>query len=222
MNKKILALTLLLGLFTLTACESKNNFDEPVGARYRLTFTTTWSAETHPTQFPSNRHFSGLIGVTHTSANTFWNTGSLASGGIEMMAERGAKEGLLAEFELAGLDSDNVISGGGISVDQTSVSVEFVVEDIAPLVTVVSMLAPSPDWFVGVSGLALFENGEFVDTKTITLRVYDAGTDSGVTFASANADTSPAQAISRLTSDSADSDFENGLPSVATFTFTKL
>lgn len=92
----------------------------------------------------------------------------------------------------------------------------------SPLVTVVSMLAPSPDWFVGVSGISLFEDGEFVESKTISLRVYDAGTDNGLTFGSANADTNPAQPISRLTTDSADSDFENGLPIVGTFTFTKL
>ena len=34
-------------------------------ARYRVRFNATWSATTHPNDFPSAPHFSGLIGGTH-------------------------------------------------------------------------------------------------------------------------------------------------------------
>ena len=48
------------------------------------------------------------------------------------------------------------------------------------------MVAPSPDWFVGVSGLPLFENGQWVEERRIDLVPWDAGTDSGTTFESRN------------------------------------
>ena len=56
-------------------------------ATYDLTFTATWTSSTHPTDFPSNPHFSGMIGGTHNSAVSFWDTGAIASDGIKQMAE---------------------------------------------------------------------------------------------------------------------------------------
>ena len=85
-----------------------------------------------------------------------------------------------------------------------------------PLVTVVSMLAPSPDWFVGVAGLSLLEDGDWVDERVATLFAYDAGTDSGTTYTSPNADTSPPEPIHRI----ATGPLGNGRP-VGTFTFTR-
>ena len=54
------------------------------------------------------------------------------------------------------------------------------------------------------------------------LLLYDAGTDDGATFTSGNADSDPAQPISRLTSESGDTDFTDGAPAVGTFVFEKL
>src|SRR5688500_14268429 len=48
----------------------------PETAPYRVTFDSTWSATTHPQDFPSNAHFSGLIGGTHKAAVTFWEPGA--------------------------------------------------------------------------------------------------------------------------------------------------
>ena len=45
---------------------------------YTVEFESTWSANTHPTDFPSNPHFSGLVGGTHDNSVTFWETGQLA------------------------------------------------------------------------------------------------------------------------------------------------
>ena len=54
------------------------------------------------------------------------------------------------------------------------------------------------------------------------LRLYDAGTDDGTTFTAANADSDPAQPISRLSSESGDTDFTDGNSEVGTFLFEKL
>ena len=67
-------------------------------ARYRVTFEATWSVATHPTNFPANPHFSGLVGATHDETTRIWERGEVASDGIELMAENGGKSQLLAEI----------------------------------------------------------------------------------------------------------------------------
>ena len=48
-------------------------------------------------------------------------------------------------------------------------SVEFQIGRDHPLVTLVAMIAPSPDWFVGVHDLGLIESGDWVDEMTVDL-----------------------------------------------------
>jgi hypothetical protein len=45
----------------------------------------------------------------------------------------------------------------------SSVSLSFEVTQAYAFVSLVSMLAPSSDWFVGASGLSLIENGQWVE-----------------------------------------------------------
>lgn len=190
-------------------------------ATYRLVFNATWSAETHPTDFPSNPHFSGLIGGTHSDAVTFWQEGELASPGIKSMAETGSKTLLQGEVQdaMADGDAEAVISGGGISPSPGSVSVEFTVSVEYPLATVVSMIAPSPDWFVGTSGYPLLQEGQWVDEAVVSLQPYDAGTDSGTTYTSPNQPTVPPVPIFEITGPPLEVD--GMVPPLGTFTFTR-
>ncbi len=92
-------------------------------ATYELTFTSTWSRDTHPTDFPSGPHFSFLIGGTHNSSVNFWTTGQTASNGIRQMAERGWTSILQGEVQQA-INASNayaVIRGGGIGNSPGSV-----------------------------------------------------------------------------------------------------
>lgn len=51
------------------------------------------------------------------------------------------------------------------------------------LLSLVSMIYPSPDWFVGVSGLELCEKEcKWSEGFEVELYPWDAGTDSGVTY----------------------------------------
>ena len=81
------------------------------------------------------------------------------------------------------------------------------------------MVAPSPDWFVGVSGLQMIENGDSADEIVVVLRPHDAGTDSGTTYRSVNQATVPPVPISLITGPP----FIVGssVPAVGTFTFTR-
>ena len=172
---------------------------DPV-ARYVVTFQSDWSRATHPTDWPDDAHYSGLIGGTHTARVTFWQEGQLASPGIQLMAEQGRKSPLDQEVlkAISAGTAEFVLSGGALSGSPRSVSLEFNVSVTFPLVTLVTMVAPSPDWFVGVSGLSLLVNGQWTNETTATLLPWDAGTDSGTSYAAENLASVPAQPIHRL------------------------
>jgi hypothetical protein len=55
---------------TSTTTRTTAPVEKPAGpAQYQLTFEATWSKETHPQDFPSNPHFSPIIGASHTPMN---------------------------------------------------------------------------------------------------------------------------------------------------------
>jgi hypothetical protein len=191
-------------------------------ARYRVTFDASWSAATHPTDIPGNPHFSGLIGGTHGPAVTFWQEGGLASEGMRLMAERGRQSPLDLEVGAAigAGTAQHVLAGDDVPRSPGSASLEFEITRDFPLVTLVTMVAPSPDWFVGVSGLSLIESGGWVAEKVVFLRPYDAGTDSGVTFSSADVVTEPRDSIRPI--DTGPLVEAAAVPHLGTFTFRRI
>ena len=228
MRRTPITLAAVAALLLASACSMGSlagSMETPVQARYRVTFQATWSAATHPTNIPENPHFSGLVGATHNNSIRLWQSGSPASAGIELMAETGGKSLLLEEIEqLIALGSARAaLSGGGLPTSPKSVSLEFDVVSSHPLVTLVSMLAPSPDWFVGVSALTLMtKDGTWKEREVVALRVYDAGTDDGAGFTAEDADSDPHVPIVRLTSESGETDFTDGGDPVGAFVFEKL
>lgn len=190
-------------------------------ASYRVTFTSTWSAATHPQSFPASAHFSGLIGATHDERVTFWSESALASPGIQAMAELGSKSPLDAEVAaaIAAGTARHILSGNGIAPSPGSVSLDFAISATHPRVTLVSMIAPSPDWFVGVSGLSLYSGNRWVDSLVVELRGWDAGTDDGTTYIATDAPAMPHVPIRPLV----DGPFEVGgvVPILGTFTFVR-
>ncbi|MFT5221351.1 MAG: hypothetical protein ACI87H_003498 [Gammaproteobacteria bacterium] len=184
---------ILTGIISLLGACSGSGSGDPDAIRYRVTFSEAWDATNFPTQFPPNSHFSSLIGAVHGPGVDFFELNQGASSGVESMAETGSTFGLRTEVKtaIAAGNALQVISGGGISNANTSVSSEFTVSVAFPLVSLFSMVAPSPDWFVAVDGVDLGDrNGGFVDSLTVDLVVYDSGTDDGVSFTSANSNSS--------------------------------
>lgn len=172
----------------------------PATTRYRVAFTATWSPATHPQDAPDNAHFSPPVGATHNGSVSFWREGSLASEGIRRMAEGGLVSPLDQEIRAA-IDAgtaQHLFTGGGIN-SPGEIGLEFDISQTFPLVTLVTMIAPSPDWFLGVSGVRLFDGTAWVSELTVDLRPWDAGTDSGASFESPDQNTNPRQPITRIT-----------------------
>ena len=172
----------------------------PASATYRVTFRATWDAASHGSSppFPSGAHFSRVVGATHVEELSFWSSGGIATGGIESMAETGAVTAFCNEVQA---EVDGGRAGGCIRGQEASfrspgtVTLAFDVDEGFPFLTLVSMIAPSPDWFVGVDGIALQQGGCWTPRIETDLVGYDAGTDSGTTFAARDADVTPHQPI---------------------------
>jgi hypothetical protein len=110
---------------------------------------------------------------------------------------------------------------GGTASDSIS---NIEVNSQYPLVSFITMIAPSPDWFLGVHDLNLCNTaiGEWQDREVKDLFPYDAGTDSGLTFTSGDVVTNPPVNIHLITNDTEGSlKSDKPIKSFGTFTFVK-
>lgn len=190
MRLRIPALSLLLAAPTLAQGT----------AEYAVTFESTWSNATHPGALPGGAHYSPLIGAVHSGAVEFWAPGGLATPGMESMAETGATTLLRSEINAA-IGAGTALrrlTGPGLGTPSTATITAQLDTDHSQL-TLVTMIAPSPDWFVGVAGLELLEDGRWIDEVTVPLYAWDAGTDSGTAFTSSNQNTNPQEPITLQT-----------------------
>ena len=188
-------------------------------ATYRVTFEGkfTASALASGVSVPSGEHFTTLIGAVHNDSVTFWSDGGTASAGIESMAEIGGTGTLRSEINAAMPNALAVISQSIASGGTATTTVDITLTTGHPLVTLTSMIAPSPDWFVGVSGLSLRNTSDdgWQPSLSVDLFPYDAGTEDGTEFSLSNPDTSPQGAIASI---KGTGKFSN--EPIATLTFT--
>lgn len=76
----------------------------------------------------------------------------------------------------------------------------FRVDKKHPLLSVASMLGPSPDWVVGVSKLNLCQKDcSWKENLIIDLYPWDAGTDNGISYMSPNSETKPREKMKPIT-----------------------
>ena len=138
-------------------------------ARYRVSIQNTWSVDTHPGAFPENAHFSFVAAATHNAQSPFWEEGTFASPGFVKLAETGLSDLLIDEIKASVVvgDSEQVVDlqnwicpGGIIHNNCGKNQFEFEISKSHSYFSMASMLGPSPDWFIGVSGLDLLETGE--------------------------------------------------------------
>ncbi|KAK9304472.1 hypothetical protein QLX08_004229 [Tetragonisca angustula] len=175
-------------------------------AKYEVTFEGLWSRNTHPKDFPSKGwliRFSDVIGASHTVDYRFWKYNGLASTGLRHLAELGSTRKLESELKNKSKKIRTIIKARGISYPNVTgkTFAVFRVDQEHHLMSLVSMIDPSPDWIVGVSGLELcLANGSWIEHKELNLYPYDAGTDDGITYLSPDSPTEPQEPIRRITS----------------------
>ena len=100
----------------------------------------------------------------------------------------------------------------------TTTNLEFEINSSHPLISLVSMLGPSPDWFIGVSGLELRDATGWKQLVEVDLFPYDGGTRTrDDRFALGGPRENPQKAIALIT-DTDDSLLKGSLP-IGRFTF---
>lgn len=167
------------------AMASELSLPSPVA--YEVTMHVFWNAADHPADFPPNLHFSPLAGGPHSEGFRLWQPGEPASPAIEMQAETGDPEPLRNAYRQGGtrvLPNQFAVGDRVDSPGRTTVA--FRTDSEHTFLSVTSRLAPSPDWFVGVAALPLTSGGAWIEEVVIPLCVWDAGTDDGRSYASAN------------------------------------
>ena len=94
-----------------------------------------------------------------------------------------------------------ILPGGpqlGPEVVRTGIDVEVTAN--FSKVSIITMLAPSPDWFIGIDSLDLCDNGKWRESMNMTmLPPWDAGTEGGTGFSTGNPDTDPHVNIFQIT-----------------------
>ena len=169
-------------------CEMVVSPDTSPRANYRVHFQGQWTEMNQPGGVPAaGTHFTTFIGATHSSVVHLWNPGEKASPGIESVAEDGRTEthrSEIADFKAAGSVGDAVSFGlSSGSAGTASGMTTFNITRMHPLLSLASMLAPTPDWFVGLNSVSLLDpNGNWKQSERLELFAYDAGTESGTEF----------------------------------------
>lgn len=155
-------------------------------ATYEVTFTPNFTAETHPTDYPSNASFGPILAIAHAPDVSVFTLGQVASAAFKGYAENGDADGLATVLTTGvdGMEVTTMIFSGGSTGPTTADALSVNVTPTNTRITFIARLSPSPDWFVGVDsfnvvaadGISLVENAEF------SLSALDAGTDSGATY----------------------------------------
>ena len=170
-------------------------------ATYDITFTNYWNDIDHG-PLPSNAHYSKLVGANHNSNVVFLENNSLASIGIENVAEDGVNTNFQNDVttQKTNGNAEQYINGNSLFLSSGS-TIEInglEVSDSFPLLTLVSMIAPSPDWMLFINSLELRDVSGWKPSISVDLYPYDAGTEEGSTYNMTNLETIPQDVITSL------------------------
>lgn len=194
-------------------------------AKYEMTFYGNWTPESHPKDYPSGPyagllHWSNIVGASHSKAYSMWAYGELATNGVKEVCEFGWPKALEAEIKNKGSSIRTVIKTNGVwgadAMLKETRSARFSTDKQRHLLSLITMIGPSPDWCIGLSAVDLcLPDCRWQPELVAQLYPWDAGTDSGITYMSDNAPTHPRQRISPLTNsqpDNAASPFHGSSP----------
>jgi spondin N len=174
------------------------------GADYKVVVRSTWTAATHPFEYPeagvlTGPHFSGLIGTAHNANYSIFAEGTPPTPGLEHLSEEGKHTPLDQEIQaaVAAGNAGMLVETDALRNFNDSLIAVIHVDSLHPLVSMVMMVAPSPDWFTGISSVNMMENGQWAATRTFDLIGWDSGGDDGTTYKAPDQDTNPKKPTSR-------------------------
>jgi len=178
---------------TVTMVQGTTPIDTPVS--YSCEFVNRWTAETHPEDYPNSAHWSPMVIASHNEKYSMWADKTPATKGVKSVAETGSVGAIKKELTDAG---DNIGSSavGGVffpnkNKHTISITDSLMMDENHILISSITMIAPSPDWFSGLTDFSPVKDGMWLTGFTVDTYPWDAGTDSGTTYASTNTATKP-------------------------------
>jgi len=189
-------------LFTASvALTSETNADRMgAAATYEVVFVPSWNPGTHAEDYPITHAKKGLltpmIGATHGDDYRLFAEGQKPTPGLERLSEMGKHDPLDAEIQaaVAAGEAGSLIEAmeGSEGPIHAPVSLRFDINQRYSTVSLVGMIAPSPDWFYGVS-TTLVSDGQWVPSRVVPAYAWDSGGDAGTRYLAEDADLDPKQ-----------------------------
>lgn len=183
-------------------------------ATYDISFSGSWTTDVTPAEVPSGARFSPLVGGVHSgvsgSSLTLLTAGQAASAAVQAVAEAGTTSTLAALVETAAeaatptaleaIEDDAYPVANATTAAQVTTLEDVQFTQDFQLLTLLSSIHPSHDWFVGVSGLRLTHTSRrWLPALEVDLYPWDAGTEDGDDFSrTPNTDTDPQGTITSL------------------------
>lgn len=214
MFKSLFAFALLFCLAVTAASARRMPFRGCKGyAKYSITFRNFMNAGRGGPDVPALA-FSPLSGVSHSNRLSFFTVRGYADEGVAAIAKTGDNQIFLDNAKaIKNMTAfvRSIDSTDGPTLPWKSERVILSVDCMRPFVTVLAMLAPSPDWLVQINNMNLFNprTRSFISRHSGNLITYDAGVDSGSGFTdpsdpSLDIPTQPQQNIAPLSEDETD------------------
>ena len=176
----------IISLFqrTKNCNECMSNSSTP-GTKFVIKFRTDWGkrGSENTINYPKPPkeeapHTGNMFLAIHNNNYNLFKLGEYASKGIAESAMYGTNNTLISEIETNKKNYDKYYIA---PVIKTPGEYEFVVTANAryPLMSFATMIAPSPDWFTGISSVNLMN---IKTSQTFPIYAYNAGTDYGTKF----------------------------------------
>jgi len=160
-------------------------------ASYDCIFTNLWTKSRHPSNYPNDAHWSPPVVVSHDLGYSIFKEGWASTEGLESVAETGSTKKILDEIADAGDAVFDKKVGSGMDGKQFTASQKIMnvgLDNSHPYLSMVTMVAPSPDWFTGLNDFDMrdTDSGNWLQEVTLDLFPWDSGTDSGTSYNSPN------------------------------------
>ncbi|EDS42923.1 conserved hypothetical protein [Culex quinquefasciatus] len=125
-----------------------------------------------------------ITGQSHNRAFNLFRLNDLASASISRFAESGHAHALEEELSRQSPAIHDEFHLPKIAKGEGSSEGTFFLDGSHTMVSFITKIVPSPDWFVGLDSYNLCRGGRWADNVTIELSPLDAGTSNGLTFTS--------------------------------------
>lgn len=184
-------------------------------AKYKVTFLNNLTPENFGSLIPfTGLVYSPLAGFSHSNRQSFFTVRGFANKRVEQVAETGINTKIIRfgrRLRNQGRGVLSVVDAGKPTMPGKATTLILRVDCQHPFVTVLGMIAPSPDWIVQINNRNLFDTarGRFVERASGDLIAYDTGVDDGREFTapldlSLDLPTEPRKNIAPLVEDETD------------------